>query len=66
MTTKKDTLGAVLCKALGLDVERVVKLTLTCEAPARPDIAEVTYVVLDAETAEVATEVRKYVLTDVT
>ena len=65
MATKKDTLGAVLCKALGLDVARVIKLTLTCEVDCY-DVAEVTYAVLDAETAEVATEVRRYVLTDVT
>ena len=65
MATKKDALGVVVCKALGLDADRVQKLTLTCDV-GDVNSLQVEYVVADAETAELVTELRNYVLTDVT
>ena len=65
MATKTNALGVTLAKALGLDPDRITKLTLTCEVGA-VDVAEVTYNVVDAEAGEVTTELRNYVLTDVT
>ncbi len=64
-TTKKDALGLALLKALGLEDDRVRKLTLTCEVD-EVDVVQVEYLVADAETADLVTEARRYVLTDVT
>lgn len=65
MATKTNALLHELCKALGLDADRVSMVVLTCEAGEVPT-AEVAYVAVDAETGGVATELRNYELRDVT